>query len=244
MESSTKINELIDQAKQYMLNSKDPLHDITHVERVVKFTEKLSGDFKLTKTEKEALLLAAWWHDVGRTVVKKTSFLWMAACDDIMSAFILLKTAKKYNIQNKVTRRAASLLFLKALGNNESTKKVTPKKTRLLLYILRDADDLDLFNIKRYIIICNLTETSKFYYWAYRTIVWWSFHTRKLQMKTQTARKYLEQLVRQLLEWVKQKTIYNWHVYYFGKEWAEKTLKRIEIFCDNIVLLNLQAKSA
>ncbi|MEK7083863.1 MAG: hypothetical protein AAB932_01370, partial [Patescibacteria group bacterium] len=61
---SVKIQQLIVKAKQRMNACRDPLHAYDHVERVVQNVKLLSHEYRLNQQQRQALILAAWWHDV------------------------------------------------------------------------------------------------------------------------------------------------------------------------------------
>lgn len=240
---SKNIRSLNSIARKYMEHSQDTLHDIGHVTRVVQYTNNLASSYNLSSDDYGTLMLAAWWHDVGRTLTSGTSMIWMALCDDFISAIMLLRHAIRLHAINMVVIKALWILCMKSFSKNESIKKITLRpNARLLLYILHDADYLDILNIKRYELAYQISQTSIIHTWAYRMVIWWSFHSKKLYMKTQVARTYVERMVRELLLWIKQHHIYEWHVIRFGKEWTDKTFQSMEKFFDTIILINLQAR--
>ena len=60
-----KYRELIDKAKNYMMMIDDHEHDINHMEDVVNYTYELLDLLKIN-LYKDACIIAAYWHDVGR----------------------------------------------------------------------------------------------------------------------------------------------------------------------------------
>lgn len=60
-----KYRELIDKAKNYMMMIDDHEHDINHMEDVVNYTYELLDLLKIN-LDKDACIIAAYWHDVGR----------------------------------------------------------------------------------------------------------------------------------------------------------------------------------
>ena len=58
-------------------------------------------------------------------------------------------------------------------------------------------------------------------------------------MKTKVAQKYLEDLIKQFIEWVSSKEVKNFFEETFGLKWANKMLKNINKILDTLVLANL-----
>lgn len=63
IEEKNKI--LIDEAKNYMLDIPDYEHDINHMYDVVNYTKELLYILDVS-ANKEACIISAYWHDVGR----------------------------------------------------------------------------------------------------------------------------------------------------------------------------------
>jgi hypothetical protein len=237
------LGDLIKIAKQKMKHSSDPIHDLKHVENVVTYVKTLVKDTELSSKQKNSLILAAWWHDVSRTIPKKTSFVWMPFLDDIISAFLLSFYTAKMGLLNDVTFMSFRLIICKSLGTGAFfTKVLFKKKNRYLINILKDADALDILGIERMKKTLELIETSKVYYLGYKTATWWFITRDNLKMKTEIARKYLEELIRKFIEWVTSKEVKEFFEEKFGKKWAHKMLTNINKMLDTITLLNLQTK--
>lgn len=225
-----KITQLTITAKQKMANSQDPIHDLNHVVRVVKYTKHICKEYKLKEKQKQALVLAAWWHDIGRTITKNPSLIWMPFFDDIISALILIKTSLFVHSFWMVSL-STRLILCKSLGTGAFfTKILLRKKDRILLDILKDADKLDILNPERSEKIHLLVEQSTLYYLGYKTMVWWFLNTRQLKLKTQAAKEYLKTLFYNFLSWFRQTEIYNWHINQFGIVWVQKNIIRTEKF--------------
>ena len=103
-------------AKIIMANSSDPIHDLEHVERVVNNVEVLIKDIKLTQKEKDAVILAAWWHDVGRTLTKNPHTIWMTFFDDMISSAMLWKQTLKIKMFGSTAGMASRLILCKSIG--------------------------------------------------------------------------------------------------------------------------------
>ena len=95
--------------------------------------------------------------------------------------------------------------------------------------IVADADCIDMLNQERATVIMKLAETSKMYLLGYRLVVWWSIKTAELHVKTEVARKYLKEMLKSFIAWVKEKNIFDWHVRQFGLRWMEKTLREVDV---------------
>ncbi len=238
-----KTKKLISKAEELMCSSSDPIHDIRHVKRVVQNAQKLSQELNLNPTEHQALELAAWWHDTGRTITQKPSFVWMLFLDDIISAFLLWIYSIRYGVFGNVAGISTRLIFCKSLGTGALlTRILLKKKKRVLLNVLKDADSLDLLHVERFETMRYLSQTSFKNECAFRLLIWLNFHTSSLTMKTKVAQKYIEEILTELLDWVQQSEIYVWHVLEFGEEWVKKTIKNLELLLDEIHLSNIQHK--
>ena len=65
-EIENKHSKLITKAKEYMNQIKDYEHDINHMQDVVNYTYELLDKITIN-VDKEVCIIAAYWHDVGRT---------------------------------------------------------------------------------------------------------------------------------------------------------------------------------
>lgn len=66
-----KYYELIKIAKEYMASiTEDKEHDINHMNDVVNYTKKILSNIK-ENVDYEVCIIAAYWHDVGRTKISK-----------------------------------------------------------------------------------------------------------------------------------------------------------------------------
>lgn len=235
------IDLLIQIAKHKMAHSHDPIHDLDHVKRVVNYTKLLSQDFNLNQTQKQALVLAAWWHDVSRTVNKKSSFILMTLIDDMVSAIMLWFFTIRCGLFGTVAGMSAKLILCKSLGAGAVfTKILLRKKNRIMVDIIKDADMLDILAVNRMERLILLVEESKKYYFGYKILCWWLITRSKLQMKTQAAIKYLEEILRQFMQWINSEEIKNFFIETFGIKWSKKMLKGINELLDSTSLLELQ----
>ncbi len=213
-----------------MKYSIDPAHDLGHVKRVVKNVKNLSKELNLNEKQKQAIILAAWWHDVSRTTTKRPSFIVMPFIDDLLSALLLWRETIRCKFFGSVAGMSTRIIFCKSMGTGKFlTKILLSKKSQVLLHVLQDADTLDLLNTKRMEQIMNITENgSRLYHYGYKTMIWWFLHGKQLYMKTKEARKYVAKLISEFLHWIKQQHIYNWHIKQFGKKWFNRNIKQGE----------------
>ena len=115
------ITPLVDIARTRMMCSRDPIHDVRHIERVMKHAEHLSRECHRSAAEEQALILAASWHDVARIITKKTSFIWMPFVDDMISAVMLWWQTLQHGPSNDITNSPCASSSAKAWGPAHSS---------------------------------------------------------------------------------------------------------------------------
>ena len=219
-----QIGKLIQVAQERMRRSSDPGHDFFHAARVVAHIERFIADLDLTEEQAIALILAGWWHDVGRTITAKPSFVWMLFFDDMISALMLWHATIRYGVFGSIAGMSTRLIFCKSLGTGALfTKIFLRKKTRMLLNILKDADVLDIMNVDRIAQWCRLAENSFIYTTGYRVLAWYNFKSNLFKMKTHHGRLYLQERTQLLIEWMARPEVEAWHRGHFGHMWAERT---------------------
>src|SRR3989338_1444371 len=224
-----KIDLLIEEAKQKMRRCLDPAHDLNHAARVARFAAQLAADTSIPPDQKTALILAAWWHDVSRTLTKNPSLIWMPFFDDLLSAFMLWLSAIRHGLFGSAAGMATRLIMCKSLGTGAVlTQLLVRHRHRLLIDLLKDADTLDVVNFERLQKLMPFVESYRRYYWAYKTLVRWFVSTHYLHMKTQAARVYVIKLLRAFLAWVKDGATYIWHLTQFGEKWCARMFRRAE----------------
>ena len=227
---NNKIDRLIAIAKEKMEGCRDPMHDLAHVQRVIAYTECIKKDFQLTERQLQGLVLAAWWHDVSRTITRNPSLIWMPFVDDIISAIMLWFATIKEQLFGNIVALSTRVILCKSIGAGALlTKLLLSKRDRIVLDILRDADTLDALNPERAKNMQLLAEQSRRYKLAYRLVIWWYVATDFLELKTEAAKKFLEQLFRDFLEWITGKENYLWHLERFGEKWCCKNKRRAEL---------------
>jgi len=231
-----KFERLIYIAKHKMKNSNDPIHDLGHVSRVVNYTKLFIRDTNLSHTQKQSLILAAWWHDVARTVTKNPSFIWMPLVDDTISAIMLWISTVRCGLFGAHVGIAMRIILCKSFGTRAIfTRILFKKRNRILADILGDADTVDMLYQERAKAMMGLAETSKFYLFGYRAIIWWSLKTAELHVKTEKARECLVEMLKMFINWVKEGAIYEWHVQQFGAKWVTKTIKQVENLLQHVI---------
>lgn len=230
-----KIQQLILEAERRMLLSGDQFHDAEHARRVAENVKRLVQDTSFSSTQKQAVILAAWWHDTGRTIIQKPSVIWMRLVDDIISSFLLWKESLKLTEFSSTVSLAIRLIMCKNIGTGKLFIRILlPKKDRILLSILKDADTLDTINVERVEQLHQMTENFQISYWKYRFIVWWFLHTKEFQFRTEKAKQSFETSFEEFLTWMKEIKTFEWHKEIFGKKWIEKNIKAGEKMLEKI----------
>lgn len=223
MTNSDKINSLIAQAQKRMRASRDPMHDIRHAQCVAGYAQKIANEMGLDAKHIETLILAAWWHDVGRTVTNKPSLLWMIFVDDIISALMLWRETVKLRLFGSVAGMATRLIFCHSYGAGAIlTRLLLRKRTRLLLDILVDADKLDIFSTKRMEALCNLVTSSHAYAMGYRVLSWYNMNRKYFIVKTAAAKLELTRIFAEFIIWLYNPKIQQWYIEQFGLIWVKR----------------------
>lgn len=227
---SSKNTTLIEVARQKMAKSRDPVHDLAHVTRVAGYCETIAQNYVLTEKQKQALILAAWWHDVGRTIPKSPSLFLMSLIDDTLSALMLWMYTIRFGLFGSVAGMATRLIFCKSFGTGTLfTRILLRKKNRILFEILEDADTLDMLHVERTEQLRKLVESSAIYRFGYKMAIRWFFATKQINLRTDGAKKILIQLLQSFLNWMKQKEIFLWHEKFFSRQWITKRIQQAEI---------------
>ncbi len=229
------MDQLITYAKQRMASSRDPIHEITHAERVVTHIKRLSRELHIPAATEEALILAAWWHDVGRTITRKPSLIWMPFVDDLISAVMLWWHTIIHGRVSHTTNLAVRLIACKSFGTGTLLMKIFfTRKNRFLVDIIEDADNLDILTVERASKILELTEDSRLYHAGYRMMCWWFSTGRMLEMRTEVAQKYLIEILEQFLVWINDPQIFWWHVEQYGAIWADKHVASFQAMLEQL----------
>ncbi|MBT4153320.1 MAG: hypothetical protein HOE53_01590 [Candidatus Magasanikbacteria bacterium] len=229
--NESKIQALALQARHIMQGSTDPIHDEAHVARVVAHVRTICAGSDLSEEQKQAVQLAAWWHDCGRTVTKRPSILLMPFLDDLISALMLWRATIRLGLFGPVTGMATRMIACKSLGTGKIlTQLMMKKKNHVLISILEDADTLDVIHSSRLEHIMNLAESSAAYKFGYRLSIWWFLSQQKLTMKTETAKKQLLELLHDFILLLQQPAIYARHCILFGEQWTKMQIEKAQQF--------------
>ncbi len=224
-----KITDLIFAARRRMKRSRDTVHDLDHAERVAAFAEQLANDCRITGDQKQALILAAYWHDMARTLNRRTSLLIMPLMDDLISAFMLWYATIRAGLFGSVAGMATRLIFCKSLGAGAIlTRLLMRRRNHILIDLLKDADTLDTISQERMVRLMPLVESSRRYHWSYKKLIQYLVNSNYLHMKTKAARVYAIKLLKIFLDWVQKNAIYLWHIAQFGKKWCARMLKQAD----------------
>ncbi|MBP9732006.1 MAG: HD domain-containing protein [Candidatus Magasanikbacteria bacterium] len=218
---------MVQKARELMKLSKDPIHDLSHVERVVQNVKKIAPSLNLSKKETEAIELAAWWHDVARVLTKQPSFVWMACIDDAVSALMLCLHSIRYGFWRQSGGIATKLILCKTFATGTVlTKLLLSKKERLMMHVLRDADQLDIMNAERLALVCELSKTSRKYFWGLQCLMLYNTRESALQMKTSAANIYLAEGVEGIYHWICEHRNDPSYVNFFGQVWIDNSIEK------------------
>jgi len=224
-----KIQKLIHVAQNKMRTSNDPIHDIDHVTRVVAMVSDMIQEIDISEKETQAIILAAWWHDVGRTITKRPSFIYMLFIDDIISAFMLWMYTLRVGMFGRIVGLATRIILCKSYGSGKLfTKLFISKKHRILVDIVEDADMIDILHVTRLQRNFSIVESSYKYKFGYRVLALVLFSKKTLDMRTEIAKKHLRNKLAPMINWIEEKEIYNWHKKTYGKNWADSFKKKIQ----------------
>ncbi len=237
---STRHTHLIEGAKRLMRRSRDPMHDLAHAGRVMVHAKNIAERMSVQGGDMEAIMLAAWWHDVARTITKKPSLVWMSFIDDMVSACMFWFTARK-DQKDPSVRLAIKLMLAKSLGTGSLFAYLLPPEKRYLIDIVKDADTLDVLNSARVENAMTLATNSRMYRFAYKRSIHWFIVNAKISMKTTEAREYFEELLRTLVAWMKKQTIFIWHVEQYGRAWVERIIDQCEQMITTMELARTRA---
>lgn len=229
MEYSPKVKILIDLAAERMRASEDPVHGYHHAAGVAKTAELCATSLGLPQAEVEALVLAAWWHDVGRTVLQRSSFIFMIFFDDLLSAFMLWHATIRLRLFGSVAGMSTRLIFCHSFGTGKLFSWLLRKRTRFLLLLLTDADKLDILSTDRLSKIHLLVEKSRFHQLSYRFLAGYILFTRHVQVKSAVARPYFLHALQNMVQWMETVEVKTWHEKMFNTEWTKKMYARMNI---------------
>ena len=131
-EIELKHSKLINKAKEIMNTIDDYEHDINHIEDVVLYTYELLSKVKID-VNKEACIIGAYWHDVGRI-----------RCSDgheKVSAEMLKEEMEKQGYDNSFTNKCCTAI-------EKHKWNMTPENNEG--WIIKDADKLAWIGERRW----------------------------------------------------------------------------------------------
>jgi len=129
----------------------------------------------------------------------------------------------------KVPGLACRLILCKSIGTGALFSRMfMRKKNRILIDIIDDADNLDVLHQERIGQMMILVERSWMYKRGYKFVVDWLMKTSQIHMKTKAAKKYFIDMVKRFIEFLKEATVYAWHIAQFGKVWTDKSIARAQ----------------
>ena len=130
-EIELKYADLIKKAQDIMKDLDDPVHGIEHMRGVVENTIILLN--KQNDADKEVCILSAYWHDVGRKFGKGNH--------EVKSAEMLGEELKRLNYDGDFIDKCYNAIY-------KHGEKTIPDTLEGI--IVRDADKLDYFGIRRW----------------------------------------------------------------------------------------------
>ncbi|NCO04998.1 MAG: hypothetical protein GW939_02515 [Candidatus Magasanikbacteria bacterium] len=238
MTKAEKLSYLTERAQHIMYMSKDPIHEASHVARVVDHCTRMSIELSLSEIQTQALILAAWWHDASRVLTKNPSFIMMPLVDDLLSALLLWRETIRCGLFGSVAGMATRIIFCKSFGAGRIlTKILMTKKNQLLIDALKDADTLDLLHTSRMDSLLTIAEHSVWYERGYRFMVWWFLRNKQLYMHTVFSREHIVLAVQEFLDWFETPEVLLWHIDHFGESWVQKNRQHGDRLIEHICLL-------
>lgn len=158
--------DLLEEGIQRMRTSIDPVHDWTHVRRVIGYADMIWQQLPTNKRpDWGAVVLSAVWHDAARvdwlgpaedrwTWIKKVpggqdmSILYAALRDASKSAVLFIRAAKRHKIPKSLRKMLTQ--GIRSTANHRSKKTIKRMgKFEVLAKIIHDADTLDVLSIGR-----------------------------------------------------------------------------------------------
>lgn len=122
---------VINKARRLLKNTCDKYHNIDHTKSVLATSKLLLKYYP--EANKEAVIISAWWHDVGRLYIQEGH--------EEMSAEL---------ISGELRKRGYEEDFIKTVSEATRFHKWNMKPSTIEGKIIRDADKLDFINIDRW----------------------------------------------------------------------------------------------
>lgn len=122
---------LLEKASDIMKQVQDPMHSLSHMESVVKYTIEILKHGE--QANKEVCIISAYWHDVGRIVQKKDHAL--------ISADMLKEEMQKMGYSKEIIEQCYLAIYKHSWYDMPET---------LEGMVVRDADKIDFIGIGRW----------------------------------------------------------------------------------------------
>ena len=235
MKYSPKVSTLIALAAERMHASEDPVHGYHHAAGVAKTAELCAVAAGLPQQEVEALVLAAWWHDVGRTVLNRSSFIFMIFFDDLLSALMLWRATIRLRLFGSVAGMSTRLIFCHSFGTGRLFSWLLRPRTRFLLVLLTDADKLDILSTDRLAKIHAIIEKSRFHRLSYRFLAAYILITRHAMVKSAVAKPHFLKAFKITVEWMRTVEVKQWHEEKFTVRWTKKMYERMNVIARELL---------
>lgn len=182
--NNSEVRKLIEEGLEIMENSRDPIHDISHVYRCIKIAKFHMGLNRLKhKIDWGTLVTALVWHDASRTFspglpyrskllkplellpfLIDANIIFNGLTDAERSVKMFKKAAEKYNLDQNFNNKV-----IQGILSTSSSKKRRELATNydIICKIISDADAIDVYSIGRleaaFININEYKTTSKKY---------------------------------------------------------------------------------
>lgn len=235
MEYSPKVTTLIAIAAKRMRASGDPVHGYHHAAEVAAMAEMCAVAADLSQAETEALVLAAWWHDVGRTVLNGSSFVIMLFFDDLLSALMLWRATIRLRLFGSVAGMSTRLIFCHSFGTGNLFKWLLRPRTRLLLTLLADVDKIDILSTARLAKIHAIVENSRFHRLSYKFVALYLLITRYPMVKSNFARPHFLKAFSATVDWMRTAEIQDWHAKKLTPRWSKKIYTRMNVIAQELL---------
>ncbi len=151
----TKI--MIDKALDIMSKTNDPAHNLGHIERLLKKTNRFIRESANNyKVDREIILLSICWHDVWKVQRRPTmvSFFYHQWYEGIGSMIMFQKQAKFVGIPQDIVDKVSYAIRKHSFFQILPTRSIEAK-------LLRDVDTLDRWNPARTkVILKNIDKTN------------------------------------------------------------------------------------
>jgi hypothetical protein len=143
--SSQQIKIMLDQAVQFMKNSKDPSHGMEHINNLLKVTNRFfnsTGDkFNI---DRDVMILALYWHDVWKSQIQPNwrNYLFLQLFEGLGSMSMFKRYANMVNLSPEMTYSVSY-----AIRKHSAVQGIRAKT--LEAQLLWDVDTLDAWNTQR-----------------------------------------------------------------------------------------------